>query len=831
MAETDSTFEERMTLKAWLEAGNRPDAREAVEMVAQVVQAVGRLHEEGRIHRRIGLETVSIGPGTALRLEPLRLTVDPAASNGDVPWPPAIETLSGLALPTDIEAVRNLLAGEGVLYEPCRIDFYQAGALLCRLVSGRPVSEYLRSCRAKADIPCGLHPVLDRALGLDTHRSLDSWRELADALSAFLSGSDGSSQTLPFETLGPYRLVEVLGRGGMGDVYKGYDDSLERWVAIKVMGPELSRDKAFADRFSAEAAAIARLDHPNIVRVYYAGRDRDVSFFAMQYVEGRSLADLLVRRGRLSADEAVPIVRQCLEGLAAAHDKGIIHRDIKPGNILLERETGRALVADFGVAKSTRGATKMTLTGAVLGTADYIAPEQARGARVDGRADLYAMGVLMYRMVSGKLPFEAKSATSMMFQHAYEPPENLSRVALDTPSGFCRVVMRLLAKNPEDRFAGAREAIEALDHFDEAADGAELPGDLSGVIEDDVPSLPPARRGWMRRLLALAGIHAREAVESLQGTAFQVDRMLDEYRRRRTYLADLIREASEAAADLEQQVQSNRRAAGTALCRSRLAETGTARCEALQQKQQRERDAAELAQLAAEQQEHIDRLKQQAQTLDARLVSLQSQRARLRARMDSARAQLAVEGRPRRRRHVRLKLAAMAVVLVLAVLALMKFFGTQSRPEVSVRVAGVVTTPILSREIGVRDPSLTMDRALERFKVPMRRDGYMLRGDAAGIDLWFSGGRHLTEVHLNPGFVGKLDTGISLRSSRADVFETYGYPTHKIEVANLHRQNRDRILFTRGTVSRIYYQEGLIFWFDGDRINQIVLFEGRLSGR
>ncbi len=245
----------------------------------------------------------------------------------------------------------------------------------------------------------------------------------------------------------------------MGDVYKGYERSLDRTVAIKVLPAEFSRSDDFVRRFYAEATAAARLIHPNIIQIYFIGEDQGCHFFAMQYIQGESLADRLAVKGKLSLEETLGIVEQSLSGLAAAHDLGLVHRDIKPGNILLDGKTQRAYLADFGLVKSLQEGEGHTATGMVMGTVDYISPEQGRGLSVDARADLYSLGVVIYRMLSGRLPFEADTPTAMIFQHVYETPPKLTTLVPELPVDISVLVAKLLSKSPEDRYADAAQAI------------------------------------------------------------------------------------------------------------------------------------------------------------------------------------------------------------------------------------------------------------------------------------------------------------------------------------------------------------------------------------
>ena len=245
-------------------------------------------------------------------------------------------------------------------------------------------------------------------------------------------------ESLPFERLGHYRIVEQIGSGGMGDVYRGYDESLARPVAVKVLPPQLARDGDFVRRFHAEATAAASLSHPNVVPIYTIGEDAGHHFFAMQYVDGESLAGRLSRQGHIPVAEAVEVVGQCLAGLQAAHARGLIHRDMKPANVLIERESGRAMLVDFGLVRRIGDNARMTATGVIMGTVDYIAPEQARGGKIDARTDIYSLGVLFYQLLSGRLPFVADSPTAMVFQHAYEKPCPLNEAMPELPPCWCK---------------------------------------------------------------------------------------------------------------------------------------------------------------------------------------------------------------------------------------------------------------------------------------------------------------------------------------------------------------------------------------------------------
>ena len=284
-----------------------------------------------------------------------------------------------------------------------------------------------------------------------------------------------------------------IGRGGMGVVYLALDVPLDRLVALKVLPPTLAADPVTRERFVREARTAARLAHPNIVPVYRADAAGDTAFFAMAYVDGESLADRLRERGALPPADAVPVLRDAAYALAYAHARGVVHRDVKPENILLERATRRTLVTDFGIARHADGpstqadpATRLTQDGHLLGTLHYMSPEQVSGAPVDGRSDLYALGVVAYQVLSGRLPFEGLPAMAVLVAHATRPAPPLSTVAPDVPAALAEVVDRCLAKAPEARYATGEALADALvDALERAA-----ADDPARTDRGDLP-LPP----------------------------------------------------------------------------------------------------------------------------------------------------------------------------------------------------------------------------------------------------------------------------------------------------------------------------------------------------
>src|SRR6266545_3300908 len=286
----------------------------------------------------------------------------------------------------------------------------------------------------------------------------DPMNAAANSLSARLIQALGNSYTVEGE----------IGRGGMGVVYNARDERLKRQVAIKVLPPELAFREEIRIRFLREAETAARLSHPNIVPIHAVGEGPDgLVYFVMMFVDGESLAAKLKRRGRLPPDEARRIMQETADALGAAHAVGIIHRDVKPDNILLEGSRGRVVVTDFGIAKalsSTTGGATLTGTGVAIGTPHYMSPEQAAGDReIDGRSDIYSLGVVAYQMLVGELPFHAPTVPGILMKHITERAPLISDKRPDIPDDLAACVMRCLEKDPEARWPTADALRRALE--------------------------------------------------------------------------------------------------------------------------------------------------------------------------------------------------------------------------------------------------------------------------------------------------------------------------------------------------------------------------------
>jgi serine/threonine protein kinase len=276
-----------------------------------------------------------------------------------------------------------------------------------------------------------------------------------------VSGSGRQAPLVAGARIGAFKVVSHLGRGGMGDVYRAHDESLDRDVALKTISPALVADRDFIDRFHAEAKSAARIQHPNVVQVFSWGEDQGTIFFAMELVAGRSLGEHLRTRGSFAWQDAARLGIEIARGLEAAQTHGVIHRDVKPENILLA-DDGRLKVADFGLAKRVADAGT-TASGVIVGTPRYMSPEQAQGDTLDARSDMYSLGATLFHMLAGVPVFDGSSPMKVCLRHIQETPPDLASLAPATPPQLVRCVARLLAKRREDRYATYAELVRDLE--------------------------------------------------------------------------------------------------------------------------------------------------------------------------------------------------------------------------------------------------------------------------------------------------------------------------------------------------------------------------------
>ncbi len=281
---------------------------------------------------------------------------------------------------------------------------------------------------------------------------------------------------------GAYRIVELLGRGGMGDVYKAKHLKLDRYVALKVLPVVLSTPD-FIERFNSEAFAISRLQHQNIVTIYDYGEIDHRRYIAMQYIRGETLCKIIERKKGLPEDEVINIGKQICRGLKYSHSKGIVHRDIKSGNVMLDSD-GRAYISDFGIAQ-TPGGTRLTTTGMAMGTPEYMSPEQCQGHKIDFQSDIYSFGVVLFEMVCGKPPFMGENPLSIAYKQVHENPPLLSKLKKNVNPRLELIVAKCLKKNKEERYKDATELLKDMDSIKKASHS--LPFSTSPQQKDTGP--------------------------------------------------------------------------------------------------------------------------------------------------------------------------------------------------------------------------------------------------------------------------------------------------------------------------------------------------------
>ena len=336
------------------------------------------------------------------------------------------------------------------------------------------------------------------------------------------TGPDPSMTRLARALGSQYQVIRLIGRGGFADVYEVTDGDLQRRLAVKVLRGDLPWGPGTLSRFKQEARAIARLNHPNTVPIHFVGEGEGLVYYAMPYLEGRTVADVLRTDGPLPPARALGILEPILEALQHAHDNGLVHRDVKPDNIVLEAGTGRPLLVDFGIVKYLDGPAHITESGFIVGTPLYMSPEQALGSSVDARTDVYGVGAVLFQLLTGAPPFEGNDSQEIVGRHLKEPVPVASLSRDGIPPWLSRIVIRCMAKHPDDRYPTARAVLDALR---EGRAGlalvAPLPADVSaasagsgaGGSSEDAPTLKlpaPWRRRWLP--WAVAAVAALAAV-------------------------------------------------------------------------------------------------------------------------------------------------------------------------------------------------------------------------------------------------------------------------------------------------------------------------------
>src|ERR1700728_14434 len=302
-----------------------------------------------------------------------------------------------------------------------------------------------------------------------------------------------------------YELTHLIARGGMAEVYRAQDRLLDRPVALKVLFPELSVDRAFVERFRREAQAAAKLSHPNIVPVFDWGEDASSYFIVMEYIDGRPLSAVLRETGPLEPKRAAEITAQVAAALASAHRHGVVHRDIKPGNVLITND-GQVKVTDFGIARAVNTEESLTQTGAVMGTATYFSPEQAEGIGVDARSDIYSLGVVLFEMATGRPPFLGDTPVAVASKHVRDHPPAPRELNPSIPPTFEAIILKAMAKDPAHRYGTAEELRADLLRFTE--------GRSVAAMTDSTTVVPVAGQDATQVVGAVAGMEATRAVQA-----------------------------------------------------------------------------------------------------------------------------------------------------------------------------------------------------------------------------------------------------------------------------------------------------------------------------
>lgn len=331
----------------------------------------------------------------------------------------------------------------------------------------------------------------EQAPGKEPKRAPDETQQREATLTDCLAPAQGTDE---LGRLGKYRVLGILGHGGMGVVFKGHDPIADRLVAIKAIRPSLGAGEAVRKRFLREARTMAAVSHERIVQLYEVNEDRGVPFLAMEYLVGEPLDQRIENGPPLSVAETLRIGREVAEGLAAAHARGLIHRDIKPANIWLESPRGNVKILDFGLARAVEEDTRITKSGAVLGTPSYMAPEQARGEKVDSRCDLFSLGVLLYRMSTNIEPFAAKDPLSTLMAIATVTPPAPQMRNFDVPVDLSDLILKLLEKSPAQRHATAQEVVDLLGRIERGETIAPASRAADNPFGEDLSDGPPTQR-------------------------------------------------------------------------------------------------------------------------------------------------------------------------------------------------------------------------------------------------------------------------------------------------------------------------------------------------
>jgi serine/threonine protein kinase/tetratricopeptide (TPR) repeat protein len=511
-------FIEGRDLKSILNERGKLPVVEAVPIIEQVCRGLEAAHLEGVVHRDLKPQNIMLDDAGRVWLMDFGLARSMELSG---------LTRTGVLMGTPdymspeqaraerVEAQSDLFSLGIIFFEMLTGQLpFQADTLMAKLLQ-RVQQRAAAVTEIDPAIPTEVSAVVSKCLEPDVKKRYRTVREMlvdleggAASGSSLSSASPGASITpsgtpgelapISLSELGPgsqfgprYRIESVIGEGGMGKVYRAHDSDLDRTVALKLVRPELAKDASSLQRFKQELLLASRISHRNILRIHDLGDVDGVKFISMAFVQGMDLHDLIAKQGRLTAERAVNIAKQLAGALEAAHAEGVVHRDLKPRNVLIDADD-HVYVSDFGLAKSLDAdTTGMTRVGEVLGTPRYMSPEQAESKAADNRSDIYSLGIILYEMLTGEAPFTGESALQVMFQHVQQPPKDLRLLNPETPDYLAAIVVKCLEKDPALRYQSAQELLRDLE---------------SGTTPIPVVRLRDAEKGYRTWLFAAAGV-------------------------------------------------------------------------------------------------------------------------------------------------------------------------------------------------------------------------------------------------------------------------------------------------------------------------------------
>ena len=734
----DDHMSNNQTLNQILDEAGKLDTVDATRLIGQILESLQELHRSNKIHRNLCTEEILIdSDGNASLSDPLSTGVECSVDL------PEFESLDKLSLPPAIDLAQQRIAQAGVDCDPRRVDLFSVGRVALEMISTASVDDYLNNPTIKKEIDADFQNFIDSALGFHTSQPAGSADDLSERLtgdrhnevtiapstitndnptiaptvspttnvenatdsdhfqlspttlqnqsseldqtSGFEESNTSSASRMPFKKLGQYELIRRLGQGGMGAVFLASDVRLERLVALKVLTPNLASNPDFVRRFKNEARSAAKLEHQHIVPIYNIDQDQGHHFFVMQYVEGESLAEILRRERKLDEATALQIIEQITSGLSDAHSLGLIHRDIKPANIMVQAKDNNAMLADFGLVKSDHTVLGATATGVIMGTANYISPEQGRGQKVDARSDLYSIGVTLYQILAGQLPFRAENTTAMIFQHVYEPPNPIRDIVPELTNETVLIIERLLQKEPDQRYQNAQDLVNDIQAIRNGQTLSRSPLRNDAVVKSafDIEQLDDWMKDWddsgadlasgeideneEARLLALIDDHAPEPIKRLKNAYQQVKGVLAVYNTRRKELVETIVEAEKAEqeiatkiSDLEQQITQ---------AEQTLADLPDGADDSAQHVANDHRTSLEeLTKVMTKQKSDTSEVRKKLDHVDKTIDDLQQQQRMLMARLKKAEAEISATRRSPKTSSSWLSLAAglTAVCLALA---------------------------------------------------------------------------------------------------------------------------------------------------------------------